>query len=158
MKTAQLVLIGVAVCFAALIFGQTPPSTLPLATGEHRSAGPLSAGEAWLFNFAGKKYEAKITHQQAAASPQWTPAAPLPLSLAKAEETARAEVRKVGGDDSMWDVTELDLRRLRDEPEPKWFCLVGLSPREGSTNAASDSFCVPISFSGEPGQIRLQTR
>jgi fructose-1,6-bisphosphatase/inositol monophosphatase family enzyme len=75
------------------------------------------------------------------------------LTPAKAEEIARDELRKLVRDDSTWVVEEFMLRRFRGEAQGKWIYVVGFKPADGTTNATSDRFFLPISFSGEPAQI-----
>ena len=156
MLKRQLLIIGGAFVCSALILAQTLPSTVPLATQEHQPRAPLNVpGIAWIFNLNGKKYEAKITRDQVADGPEWTPAAPLPLTFAKVEEIARAELRKLVSDDSTWEVTELNLRRLTKESESKWYYVVKLTPRSIDRGVSPESFCLPISFSGEIGRIQV---
>ena len=97
---------------------------------------------------------------------------PLPLSFGKAEEIARAELKRLVPDADSWEVTDIDLKR--DEDPRKWYYLIGLKP--GASGAApnsgsfftggfdlkpaaasarpnSDSFFAVMSLSGEVGTI-----
>ena len=156
MQTRQILIIA-GLCFcAALLIAQTLPSAVPLATREHQFAARHELlGISWQFQLKGKKYAAKLTREQITSGPEWSPSSSLPVTLPKAEQIARAQLRKIVGDDSTWDLTELSLQRLRDETEPKWYYLIKLMPKERASNVISDSFCFPISFSGEPGQINV---
>ncbi len=107
---------------------------------------------------------------------KWKPSMPLPLSFAKAEEIARAELKKLVDDSASWEVTELQLKRIPDEDQPiwtipsltgtglefqrshtedqaKWFYLIGMKPREGSSRQKHDSFFVAMNLSGAVGII-----
>jgi len=138
MRKRQLLLIGGVAFFGALIFAQTLPSTLPSVK---RPLGPRpGGGEARLFHLNGKKFVAKMTQEEVISGPEWTPPAPLPLGLAQAEEIARRELRKLVANESTWEVTEFDLRRLRHQGNPKWHYAVSLRPALGRTNAGSDFF------------------
>jgi len=156
MQTRPLLIIGAISLCAALLFAQTLPSTLPLATREHQRPSPNGGqGFGWQFNLNGKKYEAKITREQIEAGPKWTPSAPLPLSLAKAEEIARDELRKLVSDDATWELTEFNLRCLNDQTEPKWYYVVKLKHKMQDRGVMPDLFILPISFSGELGRIQI---
>ena len=154
MKKLQLWLLASLSLGAGLSFGQSLPSTVPLATHEHAFAARHELlGFSWQFSLKGKKYSAKLSREQITSGPGWSLASPLPWTLAKAEEMARAELRKLVVDDSTWEVTELSLQRFRDEIEPKWYYLIKMMPKNRENNVISDMFVFPISFSGEPGQI-----
>jgi hypothetical protein len=156
MLKRQLLIIGGAFVCSALILAQNLPSTVPSATREHEPRAPLSVqGFGWVFNLNGKKYEAKISNDQIADGPEWTPAVPLPLTFAKVEEIARAELRKLVSDDSTWELTELNLRRLSNDTESKWYYVVKLTPRSVDRGVIPDSFYLPISLSGEIGRIQV---
>lgn len=154
MQKRQIPIVAALSLCAALVFAQPLPSTVPLATREHQSRGELR-GFSWQFQIKGKKYAAKLTREQITSGPEWSPSSSLPLTLPKAEQIARAELRKLVGDDSTWEVTELSLQRLRDGIEPKWYYLIKLMPKERESNVISDLFLFPISFSGELGQISI---
>ncbi|HZR18350.1 MAG TPA: hypothetical protein VFE51_13740 [Verrucomicrobiae bacterium] len=156
MKKLQTPILAGACLCAGLIFAQSLPSTVPLATQEHQFARRHEfLGFSWQFSVNGKKYSANLSREQISAGPGWSPDSPLPLTLAKAEQMARVDLRKLVGDDAAWEVTELSLQRLRDETEPKWYYLVKLMPKHRETNVISDLFVFPISLSGEPGQVNL---
>ena len=158
MTKLRFLLTGLVGVCATMMFSQTLPSTLP-STGSryYGVSSTSSAGETWLFQIAGKHYRAKISLPEVTAGPDWRPSMPLPLSLAKAEEIARAELRKLGVDDWGWDITDLHLKRLRGSNQPQWYFIVGLAPVPvvGNTAAPGDSFFAVISLSGKAGLIQL---
>ena len=154
MQTRQLlILVGVALC-AALVIGQPLPSTVPLATREHQSRGELP-GISWQFRLNGKQYASKLTGGQIASGPDWNTSSSLPLTLARVEQIAREELRKLVADDSTWEVTELSLKRFPQITERRWYYLVKLTSKDRPSNIMTDSFVFPISFSGEVGQIHI---
>jgi hypothetical protein len=73
--------------------------------------------------------------------------------MGKAEELARAELRKLVSDDSAWEVSEFNLRCLKDQTEPKWYYVVKLMRKEQDRGVIPDSFILPISLSGEFGRV-----
>jgi hypothetical protein len=157
MQKSQLLIIGGTFLCGALICAQTLPSTVPLAAREHQPRAPidLNEGFGWVFNLNGKKYEARISRDQIASGPEWSPSVSLPLNFAKAEEIARTELRKLVSYDSAWEVTELNLRRLDRETESKWYYIVKLMPKVRDRNVISDSFVMPIGFSGAAGRVQV---
>jgi hypothetical protein len=79
-----------------------------------------------------------MTRDLMRAGPDWTPAMPLPLSFGKAEEIARAELKKLVPDADSWEVTDIDLKRSEDPR--KWYYLIGLKPGASGVEPNSDSF------------------
>jgi len=140
-----------------LSFAQSLPSTVPLAAQEKFAAGHGLLGISWQFDLSGKKYAAQLSREQIASAPDWNSTSPLPLTLAKAEELARAELRKRVVDDSNWEVTELGLHRLRGEVRPKWYFLVQLMQKKRESSVIPDVFILPITFAGETGKINVIT-
>jgi hypothetical protein len=154
MRKPQLLLIGLIIFSASILLSQTVPSTLPSKGPKIFSATSADyAGEMWLFHVGAKHYRARITKEEIIAGPDWRPSTPLPLSLSKAEEIARVELRKLGVNDVGWDVTDLHLKRLRANDQSKWYYVVGLGPAVPKDAAAHDSFFAIISLSGNPGVI-----
>jgi len=130
------------------MLGQTLPSTVPLATSHlHRSRPDPAAGD-WPSFIEGRKFHSTITHEQITEGPEWTPSAALPLTLDKAEQVARVELHKIVNDHSSWEVSEFVIRPFREGTQTWWFYVVRLRPKE-----SSDHFELPVSFSGEPGQL-----
>ena len=150
MKKALSLLTGVL--SATVLLSQTLPSALPSQGPKiYKGSSAEYAGEMWLFQLGDKHYRARITKEEILAGPEWRPTVPPPLSLARAEEIGRGELRKLGVDDAGWEVTDLHLKRLRSSDQAKWYYVVRLAPRED--NAASESFFAVISFSGKPGVV-----
>lgn len=154
MRKRPSLLTGLTVLSATALLSQTVPSTFSSKAPKRYTGGSTTyAGEMWLFQVGDKHYRARITKDEIVACPDWRPTMPLPLSLARAEEISRAELRKFGVDDAGWDVRDLHLKRLRGNDQPKWYYVVGLAPKVADDNAASDSFFAIISFSGKPGVV-----
>jgi len=106
-----------------------------------------------MFDLKGKKYAAEIPSEAIASGPEWTPAAPLPMTFDKAVQVARGELRKIVGDDSKWEITEINLRHLGGENENKWYYVLQLKLKVRDPAVIPDFCIVPISLSGEPGRI-----
>ena len=153
MKTNHLLIGGLITLCSAAIFSQTLPSTFPANPPRQRVGH--STGEAQIFTLQGKRYRAEIGHEEVSAGPDWRPALPLPLSLSKAEEIARAELDKWLPANSGWQVTDLRLKRLRGDD--KWYCAVRLAPAVKDAGSREDSFFVLINLSGTPGHVELST-
>jgi hypothetical protein len=124
------------------------------AAQEHQARHELS-GFSWQFWVNGKQYAAKLSRDEIISAPDWSPSSSLPFTLAKAEQIARAELRKLVSNDSTWEVTEVSLQRLREEVQPKWYYLIKFMPKNRESNVIPDLFVFPISLSGEPGHIIL---
>jgi hypothetical protein len=147
MKTRHLLVCGLITLCSAAILSQTLPSTSP-AKAPRQSVGG-SSGEAQIFTLQGKRYRAKISHEEVSAGPDWRPALALPLRLSQAEEVARAELDKWLPGTSGGEVTELRLKRLRGDD--KWYCAVRLAPTAKDVGSREDSFCLLMNLSGTPG-------
>ena len=142
----------------ALALSQSVPSTFPSRNRQYYLAPPPQPqGQAWLFHIGGKHYRAKITHDEVKAGPNWEPSMPRPLGFSKAEEIARAELKKLIGDTASWEVTDLQLKRIPSEDQPRWFCVVGMAPREESPQQKRDSFFAVMNLSGVTGKIEEDT-
>jgi hypothetical protein len=181
MKNSLLVATILLALTGALAISQSVPSTFPSNNRQSYIAlPPQPQGHAWLFHIAGKHYHAKITHDEVKAGPDWKPSMPLPLSFAKAEEIARAELKKLVGDSASWEVTDLQLKRIPNDDQPlwfeppltgtglefqhspnegqaKWIYVVGMEPTEGSSRQKHDSFFAVMNLSGVVGKIEEVT-
>ncbi len=181
MKNSLLVAAILLALSGALAISQDLPSTLPSRNRQYyMGVPPQLQGRAWLFHIAGKHYRAMITHDEVEAGPDWKTAMPLPLSFSKAEEIARAELKKLVGDSASWEVTDLQLKRIPSgdqpiwsEPSltgtglefqhslngylPKWFYVIGMEPTEGSSRQKHDSFFAVMNLSGVVGKIEEVT-
>ena len=181
MKNSTLVATILLALSGALALSQSVPSTFPSRNRQYyMAARPQPKGQAWLFHIGGKHYRAKITHDEVKAGPDWKPSMPLPLSFSKAEEIARAELKKLVGDSASWEVTDLQLKRIPNDDHPlwfepsltgtglefqrglkedqaKWFYLIGMEPTEGSSRQKHDSFFAVMNLSGVVGKIEEVT-
>jgi hypothetical protein len=147
----------VATFVAAVVSSQTPPSTVPLAAREHRPAASWTTGDVWHFKVGATNYQAEILYAQVATGPEWKPAMPLPVDLAKAEQIARGELRKLVGDDSTREIAEFQIRRLRGQVQSRWLYVIRLTPATTDPRSSLDSFVIPVSFDGQRGQISLES-
>jgi hypothetical protein len=181
MKNSLLVAAMLLALAGALAISQDLPSALPSKNRQYYMAPPPQPqGYARLFHIGGKYYRAKITHDEVKAGPDWKPSIPLPLSFSKAEEIARAELKKLVGDSASWEVTDLQLKRIPNDDQPiwfepsltgtglefqrslnedqaKWFYLIGMEPTEGTSRQKHDSFFAVMNLSGVVGKIEEDT-
>jgi len=98
----------------------------------------------------GQSYLARIKREAVLAGPAWDTSKPLPLSLARAERVARAELRKVVTDEPAWRVRSFQLTHLPNSSS--WYYSVNLIPgakREKKTTG----FTVFIDSTGRAGTI-----
>ena len=155
MKNLTLLTAMVLVLAGALALGQRLPSTLPSFVNRQAyvTRSPRTQGCAWIFQIGGKRYHAGITYEEVKGGPDWTPSMPLPLSFPKVEEIARAQLNKIVGDSSSWELTDLQLKRIPGEDQRAWFYVVGLKPGEESLLQAHESFYAVISLAGVVGKI-----
>jgi hypothetical protein len=157
MKNSPLVAAILLALTGALALSQSLPSTLPSRNRQYYMAAAPLHGHAWLFHIGAKHYRAKITHDEVTAGPDWKPSMPLPLSFSKAEEIARAELKKLVGDTASWEVTDLQLKRIPNEDQPRWFYVIGMAPGEESSPQKHDSFFAVMNLSGVVGKIEEDT-
>ena len=139
MKTSR-VITAVFLALSGTILSQTLPSTLPSKSRPGYVRATATTAWARLFHIAGEHYRAIMTLDRLRAGPDWTPSMPLPLSFGKAEEIARAELKKLVPDAGSWEVTDIELKR--NEDQRKWYYMIGLKPGRTSAKPNSDSFFV----------------
>lgn len=151
MKNSPLVAAILLALTGAVALSQSLPSTLPSRNRQYYIAAPPK-GYAWHFQIGGKHYRAKISHDEIKAGPDWKPSMPLPLSFAKAEEIARAELKKLVGDTASWEVTDLQLKRIPNEDQPAWFYVIGMAPSEESSQLKHDSYVIGMAPRQEGSQ------
>ena len=89
--------------------------------------------------------------EDTALGPEWEPSSPLPIDLAKAEEIARTELRKLAPDESRWVATDFEISRFGRRAN--WYYAVTLKPQFEFTGVRSDTFTVLVDFSGKAGRI-----
>ena len=137
MKTSR-VITAVLLVLSGTLLSQTLPSTLPPKSRPGFVAARATTASARLFHIGGEHYRATMTHDLMQAGPDWTPAMPLPLSFGKAEEIARAELKKLVPEADSWEVTDIELKR--DDDPRKWYYLIGLKPGASGAAPNSESF------------------
>ena len=159
MHKFRLLLIGSALCCAAVLLAQTLPSALPSV--EHRSYFGGSSNHPRVARqsscIGGREYLCFL--EDSGVSADWQPPAPLPLGWAKVEEIARIELRKLVQDESKWLVT--DFRLSRFERGPGWYYAITLKPEIelialtsaiALVNERPQSYTLLVDFSGTPGK------
>jgi len=129
---------AVLLVLSGTILSQTLPSTLPPKSRPGYVFARARTASARLFNIGGEHYRATMTQDLMQAGPDWTPVMPLPLSFGKAEEIARAELKKLVPDADSWEVTDIELKRGEDTR--KWYYLIGLKPGASGAAPNPDSF------------------
>jgi hypothetical protein len=151
MQTRHLILVGIAALCAAAVVAQTLRPDLPHKSGEGYMGRSHSDPAKRVFQFQGKAYLSLLEQPRAKADRDWQPSAPLPISLAKAEEIGRAELRKFVKEDAHWPVAEISISRFRGSID--WYYAVTFSPEVYLESEPRDSFVVLVDFSGKPGLI-----
>jgi hypothetical protein len=99
--------------------------------------------------------EVQGCHRDITGGPQWKPSSDLPTDLGKIEEIARAELRKLGADPADWETSSIQLNRLGQSTEPKWYYAVSVSPVLKVRSLRSDSIVVLLTLDGKPGHAAL---
>ena len=147
----QLLLFGTLTISAGLMLAQNVPSTLPPRELPRYAGGSRPGPEVVTRTsyVAGKEYLSML--KEAGVRAKWESSAPLPLNLAKVEEIARAELRKLGPDDSWWVVTEYQISRFGRGTN--WYYAVTLKPKIQVVGLRPESFTLLVDFSGNPGVI-----
>jgi hypothetical protein len=154
MKNPILLPVIVLVLAGAFALGQGLPSTLPSKNRQgYITRSPQAQAYGWEFQIGGKRYHARITQEEIKRGPDWTPSMPLPLSFPKVEEIARAQLNKLVGDSSSWELTDLQLKRIPGEDQRAWFYVVGLKPTDETSMQAHESFFAVMNLSGVVGKI-----
>jgi len=153
-KLKVCLLAGVSTC-AALVFGQTLPSTFPAKkefgiVGIDRSKFEVARR---IFRLQGKEYSSAMSWQEVNSGPAWQPSSPLPISVEDAEEIARNELRKLTSDEVRWQLTEFSIHRFPGNGSPLWFFSVSMKPALAVGEVNSDSFTLIMNSSGQPGGI-----
>ncbi len=105
------------------------------------------------FEFEGQKYRVALRHQQILSGPEWNPALPLPLGFAEVENIARQQLRKLGAEDEALQITALQLQRLRDTAQSRWYFAVTFRSALDVRGEPFDRITFLVSLQGEPGQV-----
>ena len=141
--------------FALLLALGAVGSLLVLAQTNEQLNFAVAWPGSWQFHVGGAAYEATISQKAVLDSPSWSPSQPLPLTLARVEEIARQELRRLVDDDSKWEPTDFSLHRLKGATPPKWFYVVEFMPakntRDHFINGRYDTVRVLVNTSGSPG-------
>ncbi len=157
MRISQLVVVASAVLCAALVLGQTLPPTLPRTPLPKIYSAPGGGGgaraEVSTFEFGGQKYRVTLPHREILSGPEWNPTSPLPLSFVKVEEIARQDLRKLGAEDEALQLTTLQLQRLRDTAESRWYYAVTFRSALDVRGEPFDRITFLVSLQGQPAQV-----
>ncbi len=178
MQRNKLLAVGsAAVLCAGLMLGQTraPVDTFERGLRPHpQDQAKYIAGvparlamglEIRLFHLNNVRYRATLSEEALLASPDWTPAKPLPLDFARAESIARQQLRKLVADDTPWEVKGFNLRsaeagmydadglRVPGKSTVKWYLQVEL---RSSSGQQPGSFWVFMNLAGQTGKVEPQ--
>src|ERR1051325_1980465 len=152
MRKSKLLALAITGFCAALTFAQTLP---PMFPAQHNKSGGIirvdhSQGVMVTreFSLNGKRYMSIVVWLR--SDPPLDMSSPLILTPAKAEETARKELRKLGGDDWGWRVTDFGISRYPDTDA--WYYTLTL--KEAVIDGVpSDVVTVLFDSAGEAGRI-----
>ena len=162
MKKQSLLASGFVVFAVFVVFGQLPPPTLPSKPAKIpylKPPGNFDGAEFRKFRFAGKDYCAVLNHRDIKSSPAWTPSSVLPLSLSGVEVAARAELDKLVADAPEWEITNIQLSRLSEDNDQRWYYSVTFNPMLRLSGIAPDNILVMLTIDGKPGRVsQLHTR
>lgn len=157
MRKHQLLLFGgLAFCAAAMLAQTLPSTTFPPAErsgyrGIYGGDRPQWEAERRRFYLGGREYLCGIYPEKNTLGPKWESSSPLPIGLAKAEEIARSELRKLVAEEPRWVVTDFQISRFGHRPN--WYYAVTLKPELEAVGVRSESFTVLVDFSGKAGLI-----
>src|SRR5262245_54031 len=98
----------------------------------------------------GQSYLARIKREAVLDSPTWDTSKTLPLSFARAEQVARAELRKLVTDEPSWRVRSFQLTHLPDSSS--WYYSVNLIP-SSKREKKTTGFTVFVDARGKAGTI-----
>jgi hypothetical protein len=154
MQTRLVTSIGVALC-STILLAQTLPPTTP-----HRSSYgyldlPFEGGmEIRKFQLDGVQYGSFLSHQVIRNGPEWVPASAVPLGVAKAEELARRELRKLVKDDSLWSVSEFQIVRCPKAAESRWFYAIVFASVIELRGEKSETATILVTLGGKVAPVR----
>lgn len=116
----------------------------------------------WFCYADGAEYQSTISREAVDSSPAWSPGAPLPLSLDRALEVARAELAKLVKKPEEWDHSSITLERLRGSEPEHWYFVVSFGqkfrPEQLSPSFRPGMVQIPVDFSGRPGTVKPKER
>lgn len=109
----------------------------------------ISLPDTWQFTVDGTSYLTRLEREAVVSGVPWNTAKALPMSFAKAEQIARAELRKLVSDEPAWEVHSFQLHRLKHTQH--WYYSVEFSP---PAQGHKDSYAyVLLDASGKAGSI-----
>lgn len=147
--------------FAAFAFcaDEISPPTLPAKPTKGYApwmqSGGMNGLETRVSRVGTKDYISVITHRDIALSPEWKPSSDLPTNLGKIEEIARAELQKLVADPDCWETSSIQLNRVAQSTESKWYYAVSFSPVLKVPSLGSDSMVVLLTLDGKPGNTTV---
>lgn len=103
------------------------------------------------FHFAGNEYRAVLFHRNIKASPEWNPTMALPLSLGAVEAVARAELYKLVTDGSEWETSNIELNRVSQSAEQRWYYAVSFDPVLRLSGLPHDVVVIMLTIDGKLG-------
>jgi hypothetical protein len=145
MKMKQF-LLSVCIFGALAVWAQVPTSP---------EDATYSATTKWIpntltFSLDGQSYLARIEREAVLAGPTWDTSKPLPLSFARAERVARAELRKFVSDEPAWRARSFELIHLPNTGS--WYYSVGLVP-SAKREKKTTGFHTFVDSNGKAGNI-----
>lgn len=131
-------------------------------TIKNLGSGPCTAyGGGFTLNQT--SYYSILYQSNIVAAPRWDPSQPLPLSLEKAVQIARAEFHKLVPDDRGWKLDSIHLASLATSvpaPEDAWYYRIRFAPtirspvdRPYSRTYAPEAVEIAVDFAGKPGLL-----
>lgn len=107
----------------------------------------------WFCRIGRVEYQSTISREAVEHAPAWKLNEPLPLSLERAEKTARAALRKLVRSTSDWLLDEITLQRLRHSQPERWFYVLGFS-RETGRSSEQGVVQICVDFNGRTGRVK----
>lgn len=157
MKKANLLLLPISLLTLAAItvLAQLPSErTIPSKPQKGimlRNAGRPRGAETRAFRVAGREYSAVLPRRNIEATREWNPSSALPTTLGQIEAAARGELTRLVPDTADWETSNIQLNRLSDTTESKWYYAVTFSPVIRLSDAPSDNVVVLLTIDGKPG-------
>lgn len=158
MKNQVLILMAFITCCGPILFSQTLPSTVPSKPeGGYKAVYQVEDARR-TFTVHGQNYITSLTRQAAQPGHTWDPSLPIPISLERAEELARYELKKVADDEILWRFSDFSIARLTGTNSYLWYFAITLKPVMQPGKETSDSFTLLMNANGQPGRIGRLTR
>jgi len=162
-RKRQLLLASVALVALGIIavLGQDLPRTLPskpVRMPYLKSPEEINGAETRRFHLAGNEYSAVLFHRELKASPEWNPTMALPLSLAAVEANARTELHKLVTDAPEWETSSIQLNRVSQSAEQRWYYAVSFYPVLRLSGLPHDTVIIMLTIDGKPGHCAKDQR